>query len=258
MNSAIISQTNQDNSPIKLTGLSLSSTTINLGGRDQRIWTGVEFKENLSGFDYGWVSYYNEELDDRLSFYFDGDDDEATSTSAIGYSDINQYAAAGTYELQNIDLYDNAGNNLDIWSDDFGWENYLSNSGITNTTIKLQINNSDNSPVDNDGDGFVDEITNYQLWTSSGGVDLKNRRGKTFSDDTSRKWDAIKAVKDGGGFSILIEGHQNKDGNYKVASADNEGVISGASRWLNGNQMTNEGYEELFSMDFNGNNQIGF
>ena len=89
-------------------------------------------------------------------------------------------------------------------------------------------------------------------------MDLKNRRGKTFSDDTSRKWDAIKAVKDGGGFSILIEGHQNKDGNYKVASADNEGVISGASRWLNGNQMTNEGYEELFLMDCNGNNQIGF
>ena len=87
---------------------------------------------------------------------------------------------------------------------------------------------------------------------------LKNRRGKTFSDDTSRKWDAIKAAQDGGGFSILIEGHQNKDGNYKVASADNEGVISGASRWLNGNQMTNEGYEELFLMDFNGNNQIGF
>ena len=57
MNSAIISQTNQDNSPIELTGLSLSSTTINLGGRDQRIWAGIEFKENLSGFDYGWVSY---------------------------------------------------------------------------------------------------------------------------------------------------------------------------------------------------------
>ena len=154
MNSAIISQTNQDNSPIELTGLSLSSTTINLGGKDQRIWASIEFKEDLSGFDYGYVSYYNEELDDRLSFYFDGDDDEATSTSAIGYSDINQYAAAGTYELQNIDLYDNAGNNLDIWSDDFGWENYLSNSGITNTTIKLQINNSDDSPVDNDGDEF--------------------------------------------------------------------------------------------------------
>ena len=111
---------------------------------------------------------------------------------------------------------------------------------------------------DSDGNGFVDSITNYQLWTSSGGVDLTNRRGRTYSDDTSRKWDAVKAVQDDGGFTVLVEGQQNKDGKFKVVSANDEGVIGEATRWLNGNQMHNEGYEELFAMDFNGNSEIGF
>ena len=113
-------------------------------------------------------------------------------------------------------------------------------------------------PSDLNGNGFLDEITNYQMWTASGGVDLTNRRGKTFSDDTSGKWDAVKAVEDGGGFLILVEGQRNKEGKFKVVSADDEGVIGGATRWLNGKQMFIEGYEDLLALDFNGNSQIGF
>ena len=117
---------------------------------------------------------------------------------------------------------------------------------------------TDNVNQDMDGDGFVDEITNYQMWTASGGVDLTNRRGRTYSDDTSRKWDAIKAVEADGEFSVLVEGQRNKEGKFKVVSANDQGVIGRSTRWLNGNQMFNEGYEELFVMDFNGNNSIGF
>ena len=116
---------------------------------------------------------------------------------------------------------------------------------------------ADNVNQDMDGDGFVDEITNYQMWTASGGVDLTNRRGKTYSDDSSRMWDAIKAVETNVGFLVLVEGHRNKEGKYKIASASHEGVVSGTTRWLNGNQMMNEGYEELFAIDFNGNSEIG-
>ena len=111
---------------------------------------------------------------------------------------------------------------------------------------------------DTDGDGFVDEVTNYQMWTASGGVDLTNRRGKTYSDNSSRMWNAIKAVETDNAFSVLVKGERKKDGKYKVVSANDEGVIGGVTRWFNGNQMFNEGYEELFAMDFNGNSQIGF
>lgn len=109
---------------------------------------------------------------------------------------------------------------------------------------------------DDDADGFVDNITNYQMWYAFGGVDLTNRRGRTYSDNTSTKWDAVKAVETDSGFLVLVEGHLSKESKYKVVSADDEGVISRATRWLNGNQMFDSGYEEIFSMDFNGNGVV--
>ena len=122
--------------------------------------------------------------------------------------------------------------------------------------VQSKVHDDNTNMVDIDGDGFVDEITNYQMWISSGGVDLTNRRGRTYSDNSSRKWDAVKAVESDAGFSVLVEGHLSKEGKHKVISADAEGVIGGATRWLNGNQMLDSGYEESFAMDFNGNGVV--
>ena len=60
------------------------------------------------------------------------------------------------------------------------------------------------------------------------------------------------------GFSVLVEGHRNKAGRFKVISTNEEGIISIKTRWLNGNRMNDEGYEDLFYLDFNGNSEIGF
>jgi serralysin len=129
-------------------------------------------------------------------------------------------------------------------------------SSLAEEGVQPKVHDDNTNMVDIDEDGFVDEITNYQMWISSGGVDLTNRRGRTYSDNTSRKWDAIKAVESDAGFSVLVEGHLSKEGKYKVVSADDEGVISRATRWLNGNQMQDSGYERIFSMDFNGNGVV--
>jgi len=97
------------------------------------------------------------------------------------------------------------------------------------------------------------------MWTATGGVDLTNRRGRTYSDNSSRMWDAVKAVETNtNSFNVLIEGQRKKEGDYKVVFTTIEGVIFGTTRWLNGNQMLNEGYEDLFGVDFTGDNQIGF
>lgn len=84
-------------------------------------------------------------------------------------------------------------------------------------------------------------------------MDLTNRRGRSCSDDSSAMWDDIKAVETNVGFPVLVEGQCNKEGKYKVASANDEGVVGGVTRWFNSNQMTNESCEEMFAMNFNGN-----
>ena len=116
------------------------------------------------------------------------------------------------------------------------------------------------SGVDSDlnEDGFVDEVTNYQMWTASGGVDLTNPGGRTYSDNTSRQWDLTKAVEVPAGFSILLEGDRKKAGSYRVVSARENGVLSGASSWMNEFQLFRRGYEEVFEMDFNDNGVIDF
>ena len=143
-------------------------------------------------------------------------------------------------------------------SGDIGWQTWYTESDI-DALIYVWGEEDDNlsgALEDLNNDGFVDGITNYQLWTNSGGVDLKNRRGKTFSDDTSRKWNAIKAIEINDGFSVLVEGQQKKNAKYKVVSANDEGIIGKATRWLDGDQMMSEGYETLFAMDFTGDNII--
>ena len=118
------------------------------------------------------------------------------------------------------------------------------------------IRRGDLSIIDSDGDGFVDEATNYQMWTALGGVDLTNRRGKTYSDETSKIWNAEKAIQTDSGFSILIK-HERKEEKYQLWGADTEGVVNSMSKWQSGDQMMSESYEDLFELDLNGDSIIG-
>ena len=62
-------------------------------------------------------------------------------------------------------------------------------------SFTFAVNDLEEGPSDLDGDGFIDEITNYQMWTPSGCVNLTNRGGRRrFSDSTSRILNAEKAV----------------------------------------------------------------
>jgi hypothetical protein len=110
--------------------------------------------------------------------------------------------------------------------------------------------------LDEDGDGFVDEIINYRIYTVSGGVDL-TLNGQTLSDLTSGEWDAVKAVADGSGFKVLLDGEKRLEGRFRVLSADSSGAITGATSWLTGFAMYRQGYEEVFQLDFNQDQGIG-
>ena len=115
---------------------------------------------------------------------------------------------------------------------------------------------SEPAPADLNNDGLIDGQLNYQLWTQSGGVELTNRRGKTFSDDSSKVWNAEKAIQTDTGFSILIN-HEKKKGKYKIWTVDSDGVVTSMSKWKSGDQMMREGIEDLFGLDLNADTIIG-
>ena len=205
--------------------------------------TSFSFDENIQAGSYiATLSSIDPDDADSHSYAF---------MAGVGDNDNNSFSIYGD-ELRIIESPDyetKSSYSIRLQATDSG--------GLTvEQAFTLTVNDLAEGPQDIDGDGFVDEITNYQMWTASGGVDLTNRRGRTYSDSTSRKWDAIKAVEVDNEFSVLVEGHLSKEGKYKVVTANEEGVIGGTTRWLNGNQMLDSGYEEVFSMDFNGNGVV--
>ena len=136
----------------------------------------------------------------------------------------------------------------------------FSNRSIAAGDLLLELESSGPNPgaipADLNGDGFVDDVNVYQMWSESGGIELTNRRGKTFSDDSSKIWNAEKAVQTDSGFSILVS-HERKDEKYKIWTADSDGTINSMSKWKSGDQMMAEGVEDLFESDLNGDSIIG-
>ena len=116
--------------------------------------------------------------------------------------------------------------------------------------------------VDSDDDGFVDGSGNYRLFRSAASsdssptaIDLKNKRGRSFSDASSNLWDATKTIKDGSGFKVLLEGNGKLMNRYKVWDVNADGVITNEHGWNTADKMIQ--YEVSFNRDFNGDNHIG-
>ena len=111
--------------------------------------------------------------------------------------------------------------------------------------------------VDANSDGLVDGASSYQLVNSDGGgaVTLTNR-GIEFSDATSPFWDVIAARSIETGYQVLAEGDGRYEGKYLVWSSDPLGAISGSSGWKTEDQAMELGYEEMFGVTFNPNDDI--
>ena len=91
-----------------------------------------------------------------------------------------------------------------------------------------------------------------KLLKNSQEITLRNSRGRTFSDRSSRIWDITQASATETGFQVLLEGQRGRRrGRYQVWSADASGVITDQSRWMTGDQMLTGGYEDVFNRDFN-------
>ena len=115
--------------------------------------------------------------------------------------------------------------------------------------------------ADLDGNGLVDgsELSAYQLFNDGNPITITNRRGRTFSDATSRSWNITAGTQVDDGFLVLRAKQTRRRGvRYQTWSTDETGTINGRSRgWRNGQYMADQGLENIFNLDLNNDGLIG-
>ena len=115
--------------------------------------------------------------------------------------------------------------------------------------------------TDLDGNGLVDgsELTAYQLFNGGNPITLSDKRGRTFSDSTSGRWDIIAGAESGDSFVVLIAKETRRRGTlYQVRTADSAGILGEVSmNWADGQTLADTGYEDIFNVDLNEDGIIG-
>ena len=115
--------------------------------------------------------------------------------------------------------------------------------------------------TDIDGNGLVDgsELNAYQLFNSGNPITLRNKRGRTFSDSTSRQWNAIGGAEVEDDFLVLsAKTTRHRGVLYQVYTAGKTGIINGLSTdWVTGQNLKDMGFEDIFKLDLNEDDVIG-
>ena len=109
---------------------------------------------------------------------------------------------------------------------------------------------------DDDKDGFVDNVTNYQMFDNGKAITLTDTAGNTYSDASTDLWDAAAAAASGSGYQVLLSGASTYEGQYFVLDTDASGVITKGSGWETGDQMASYGFEAIFQVDLNSDGVI--
>ena len=114
---------------------------------------------------------------------------------------------------------------------------------------------------DSDLNGIVDgsESSKYELYNDGNPITISTRRGRTFSDATSSRWNVISGATTNTGFLVLRSRETRRRGTtYKLWSTNQNGVINGRTRrWFSGQSLKEAGYESIFNLDLNFDGLIG-
>ena len=85
---------------------------------------------------------------------------------------------------------------------------------------------------DEDGNGLVDQGKRYRLLSDEGSsVLLKDWRGGDYSDASTPSWNAMMAITHEDGFKVLCVGEGKKEGQFRLLSVNEEGVINSKSKY---------------------------
>ena len=112
---------------------------------------------------------------------------------------------------------------------------------------------------DDDRNGLVDgrRRSHHRLFNDGNFILITDKRGKTFSNISLGKWNAIAAGKSNGKHLVLLSKKGQEKDHYKVWTLSRAGVIRSRSRVMKGFTLTKLGYEEIFPIDFNNDGATG-
>ncbi|MDE5122848.1 MAG: cadherin domain-containing protein, partial [Trichodesmium sp. St19_bin1] len=113
--------------------------------------------------------------------------------------------------------------------------------------------------IENEGTASLAKNKNdstYWIVNGDKELQLKNRQGKNYSDNTTQNWNAV-AVELGSAdsYRILLQGQNARDGQAYVWTTDSEGMITKGSGWKSGDALSS--IEKEFNIDLNNDELIG-
>ena len=135
-----------------------------------------------------------------------------------------------------------------------GWETtFNSDLNGDGVTAQRQFQDANN-------DGLVDGLSDYHLFHNGEAIALTegwNKSRKSYSNGSSKYWDAIAATQNGSGFQVLIEGTSSNEGKYYLWDTNSSGAMTQGSGWKTATEAAVLGWETSFNSDLNGDGVTG-
>ena len=99
---------------------------------------------------------------------------------------------------------------------------------------------------------------NYKAVSTFGTVEITNKNGNGYDNDSNNIWDAVSAAQTNKGFKVFLAGEdgKSKEDQYKVWNTNDEGVIKNGSKWTSTTSAVNKGWENTFDYDLDNNGLI--
>jgi hypothetical protein len=130
--------------------------------------------------------------------------------------------------------------------------------------FNIDLNNDEliGSPftiIENEGTATFakDKNGNYLIIDEDKKLQLRNRQGKTYSDNTTTNWNAVAVEldpKSENSYRVLLQGQNTKSDQAYIWTTNSEGVITKGSGWKSEDDLLP--FEQEFNIDLNGDSLI--
>lgn len=165
---------------------------------------------------------------------------------------------AGFQVLLKTDFKNKNYNKIKIWDVDKKGI-FVKESNWTKVTKAVDQGLENKFKTDFDGNGLITNKWNYKLASSTGPIKLKNKWGKVYQVDKTKKWwNGTAAVETEYGYKVLLTGAKDTwmDGKVKRLWANKDGITKWSGKWKTKSWATAKGWEDVFKVDINNNNVI--